>query len=357
MCAQRAMRLHIVRGGQEYGPYPVSDVQRFLADGSVFPHDEARKEGDPPGMRAPLAQVLQDAGIGYRATRKGNPFRLALEDLKSLELKLILPWREIASARWFKDRRLLYLAGIGLVPAFALALTRDVTAGYWAVALYFSGLWALFFYYLFKTKQVQLKYCFLCFFFTGMVSITALLLLQRIPPWSGLYALAQSDFLPSRFLGMFLGVGIHEELCKAAILFWLVRRPNKNLIPQTVVFYAMISGLGFGIYEGVAYQQTVNREQGVDMAYLLNIARLTSLPFLHAIWTGLAGYFISFAALYPRRRYGLWALAIAVPAVFHATYNTFGWGLMGLGSALLSVVLLMTYLSTCVQMQRNLIGP
>ena len=351
------MRIYISRGGQEFGPYPVGDIQRFLADGSVFPHDQARKEGEPTGLHKSLGQVFQDAGIAYRATRKGNPFRLALEDLKALEIRLILPWREVASARWLKDKRLLYLAGIGLVPAFALSLTRDVMAGYWAVALYFSALWAMFFYYLFRTKQVELKYCFLCFFFTGIVSITVLLLLQRIPPWSVLYAMAQSTALPSRLLGMLLGVGVHEELCKAAVLLWLVKRPNKYLIPQTVVFYGMISGLGFGIYEGVAYQQTVNREQGVDMAYLLNIARLTSLPFLHAIWTGLAGYFISFAALYPRRRYGLWLLAIGVPAAFHATYNTFGWGLLGLGSALLSVVLLMTYLSTCAQMQKNLIGP
>ena len=166
--------------------------------------------------------------------------------------------------------------------------------------------------------------------------------------------MADSNALLIRFAGMFLGVGIHEELCKAAVIFWLARRPNKYLIPQTLVFYGMMSGLGFGIYEGVGYQQTFNREQGVDMAYLLNIARLTSLPFLHAIWTGLAAYFISFAALYKRKQFGLWVLAIGIPAFFHAIYNTFGWGFIGLGTALLSVVLLMIYLSNCVQMQKNL---
>ena len=154
---------------------------------------------------------------------------------------------------------------------------------------------------------------------------------------------------------MFLGVGINEELCKAAIILWLVRRPGSILIPQTVVFYAMISGLGFGIYEGVNYQQTVNREQVIDVAYFMNIARLTSLPFLHAIWTGIAGYFISFAALVPAKRYGLWVLAIVTPASLHASYNTFGWNILGLGAGLLSVILLMTYLSNCKQMQKQLV--
>jgi RsiW-degrading membrane proteinase PrsW (M82 family) len=119
----------------------------------------------------------------------------------------------------------------------------------------------------------------------------------------------------------------------------------------------MISGLGFGICEGVAYQMTLNRKQGIDDAYFLNIARLTSLPFIHAIWTGLAGYFISFAVINPRKRYGLWILAICVPAFFHAVYNTFGWGLIGLGGALLSVILLSTYLASVQQMQQQLSRP
>src|SRR5690606_35234727 len=144
--------------------------------------------------------------------------------------------------------------------------------------------------------------CFVCFFFTGIIALTVLLSLQLLPPWDSLYGLVESDHFLVRVMGMFLAVGLHEELCKAAILFWLVRRPGSTLIPQTVVFYGMISGLGFGIYEGVAYQRSLNREQVIDIAYFLNVARLTSLPFLHAMWTGIAGYFISFAALIPPKR-------------------------------------------------------
>jgi RsiW-degrading membrane proteinase PrsW (M82 family) len=172
-----------------------------------------------------------------------------------------------------------------------------------------------------------------------------------------LYPLASSSNFLSRALGMFFAVGINEEICKAAIIFWLVKRPGSILAPQTVVFYGMISGLGFGIYEGVSYQQTINREQGVDAAYFLNIARLTSLPFLHAIWTGIAAYFISFSALVPKKKYGLWILAIVTPATLHAIYNTFGWNIIGLGSGLLGVVLLMSYLSNCNQMHQHLGKP
>ena len=200
------------------------------------------------------------------------------------------------------------------------------------------------------------------FFTTGIVAISVLLLLQLFPPWSTFYAMTQSESGLVSFVGYFFGVGINEELCKAAVLFYLASRPGKLLIPQTLVYYGMISGLGFGIYEGVHYQMGVNRELVIDDAYFLNIARLTSLPFLHATWTGIAGYFIGFASLSFSKRYGLWVLAILIPAFFHAVYDTFGlsvlgWGFFGLVSAVLSVLLMNLYLTNTIKMQKNLRGP
>ena len=350
------MRVIIQRNGREFGPYSASQVQQFLAQGNLFPHDLAREDHLAGGSYVPLSQLMARTRSPSGGAGIGNPFHRAIQDLKALDMRLIVPRQEIVSLRWTKDRRLMYLAAVGLAPAIALTVAPGVGSAYWLLALYFSALWSLFFYYLFRTGQVETKFCVLCFFFTGIVSIAGLLIIQRVPPWTYLYTMAKASNLPTRFLGMFFGVGVHEELCKATVLFWLVRRPGKLLIPQTVVFYGMISGLGFGIYEGVAYQQKVNRLAGVDTAYFLNIARLTSLPFLHAVWTGIAGYYVAFAALYPRRRFGLWVLAITTPALFHATYNTFGWGLVGLGAAFLSVILLMTYLSNCQQMQQHLVA-
>lgn len=346
----------IQREGKEFGPYPVAAVQQYLDQGILFPHDLARDAATPAAPWVPLTQVLTKAGVKNPAAG-GNFLARTWKDLKALELGVIFPWREIKSLQCFKDRKLLYLGGVGLVPMFALAILPGKWAGYWVIALYFSGLWSLFFYYLFKTPQIVNKLCVLSFFFTAIIPMSLLVVLQQIPPWTILYGMANGKDVLTRFIGMFLGVGIHEELCKAAILFWLARRPGKILMPQSLVFYGMMSGLGFGIYEGVHYQQTLNRQQELDTFYFLNVLRLTSLPFLHAIWTGIAGYFIAFAALYPRRQYGLWAVAIGIPALLHAVYNTFGWNLIGLASAMLGVVLLMTYLSNCVRIQQSLLKP
>ena len=350
------MNILIQRNGQQFGPYPDHVAHSYLATGQLLPQDLAKDASLPSSPWCPLDKLLLLTSPPPAASFNvfQNIAGKTLKDLKSFDLRLILPWKEISSLRWVQDRKLIYLALIGLAPAIVIAISGGAFLGYWAIAFYFSALWAIFFYYLFKTPQVKTPFCFICFFFTGIIAISVLLVIQRIPPWTLLYSLADSKDLLLRSLGFFFGVGINEELCKAAIIFWLVKRPGNILIPQTVVFYAMLSGLGFGIYEGVAYQQTINRAQGIDTAYFLNIARLTSLPFLHAMWTGIAGYFISFSALYPAKKYGLWVLAILIPASLHAIYDIFGWNILGLGTGLLSVILLVTYLSNCKQMQTQL---
>ena len=351
------MDIFVQRNGAVFGPYPHGLVQRYLDEGSLLANDLARDAAVPSIEWKALSQILASAGTRVRRRGLTQSLRQTVDAFRSFDLNLLFPWKEITSLRCMKNSRLIYFALIGLGPAIALTIAPGIWISYWAIAIYFSVLWALFFYSFFKTPQVIKKYCFLCFFFTGIVSITVMLLLQQLPLAAGVLAMTESTVLPVRALGMFLGVGIPEELCKAAILFWLVGRPGQILVPQTVVFYGLISGLGFGIYEGVSYQLMVNREQGVDTAYFLNIARLTSLPFLHAIWTGIAGYFLSFAVLYPNKKWALSIVAILIPALFHAIYNTFGWGFVGLGAAMLSVIFLMSYLSNCREIQKSLRVP
>lgn len=347
------MKIVIKRDGQIFGPYSDQIASNYLSTGQLLPHDLACDSSVANSPWVPLSVLLPNA-TQLTPRSIGSIISKVFQDLRSFNFGIIFPWREVTSLRWCNDRKLIYLALVGLGPATALGITAGASMAYWSIAFYFSTLWALFFYYLFKTPQIRVPLCFLCFFFTGIISIPVLLVIQNIPPWSILYGIVESPDFIMRAIGMFFGVGISEELCKTAIVFWVAMRPGNILMPQTVVCYGMLSGLGFGIYEGVDYQQTVNREMGIDMAYFLNVARLTSLPFLHAIWTGIASYFIAFAALQPRRKYGLWVIAICIPAVLHSAYNLFGWNILGLGSGLLGVILLMTYLSKCRQMQKHL---
>jgi RsiW-degrading membrane proteinase PrsW (M82 family) len=132
-----------------------------------------------------------------------------------------------------------------------------------------------------------------------------------------------------------------------------------------MVFYGLMSGLGFGIYEGMNYQMNQNfsvmnnapnLELGMAAYYFDNMLRLTTLPFLHAMWTAIGAYFWSLSMLYRSRRRGLWAAALGIPSILHGFYDTFTdsspW--VSLGVAFISVFALMIYLSRSQEFERAL---
>ena len=229
---------------------------------------------------------------------------------------------------------------------------------YWCLALYFAAIWALYFFQMFRTPEVNAKTAVIGFAATIFVGMPCILLAQFIPPLNFLHEMARSANLLPRFIGMFLGVGISEELCKAGAVYYVASRPGRILLPQTIVLYGLIAGLGFGSVEGALYQQGVNRQASTDVSYFLNILRLTSLPFLHAVWAGISAYFISFSMVVPSKRLGLRVVAILIPAFFHGLYNTAvstpGAQLAGPIAATVSVFFLISYLASCKEFKSHL---
>jgi len=223
---------------------------------------------------------------------------------------------------------------------------------FYEVSLYFSVIWGLFFYDCFKTPQVDLKTTLAVFFIMQAFVFAAWGFgLPKVNPF---YAFVETVF-PLNVIGYILGVGFTEELAKAVPLLIILYRAKEPLIPQTVVYYGLISGIAFGVWEGVEYQMTVNAEQEYTVAFYLNILRLTSLPFLHACWCGITGYFLSFANLYPKYRKGLYILAFTIPALIHGLYDSIsGWPFVSLFMVFIGLMLLMVYLKQSVNYQSKL---
>jgi RsiW-degrading membrane proteinase PrsW (M82 family) len=227
---------------------------------------------------------------------------------------------------------------------------------FYVISLYFSIIWGLFFFYFFKTSQINTKTT-IALFFILQVFVFIIWDILRFPAWPGislLYDLTESNYFIFRSIGFILGVGLLEETVKAIPLLLIVYKAKEPYVPQSLVFYGLMSGIAFGVFEGVQYQTSINTQLDYANAFFMNVARLTSLPFLHAIWTGMAGYFIAFANLYPKYRRSLYFLAIFVPAVIHGLYDTLGWNILGLLLTLMSVILLMSYLKQGVNYQSKL---
>jgi hypothetical protein len=135
--------------------------------------------------------------------------------------------------------------------------------------------------------------------FTGTVGILLLLGLQLIAarggPGGGIFfflvqmiaysyaaALNPDNGFVLSFLGFTLGVGLCEELCKAAPLVWAYRR-GASLDLHGAVVWGLASGVGFGVSEGIVYASEYYHGLHGGGIY---VVRFVSCVALHAAWSG-----------------------------------------------------------------------
>jgi RsiW-degrading membrane proteinase PrsW (M82 family) len=334
------------------GPFDIDQIQEFVRTGLILKRDIAYDINCLDEFRS-VEYFMNLHGKSLSVEHKGGLTR----QLKDLGRELILPPVIFTKEPWRQDKRLFILAlvGLGLSIIMSVAPFMQAFGVFYVVALYFSVIWGLFFYYMFKTDQVKLSTTVILFFGTQAVILLAYYILNigAFNPFSKYY---ESHNPMLSLVSCVLGIGIVEELIKVIPVILILHFTRTVIKPQTAVFYGLISGIAFGVFEGVHYQMGANYqllwtygiEAGYLSSYLSNIARLTSLPFLHAVWTGIASYYVGFAFLYPRYRISLYLLALFVPAVLHGLYDFICFnlpiGLMTIPVVVISVVLLMVYL-------------
>ncbi|MCC6232751.1 MAG: PrsW family intramembrane metalloprotease [Verrucomicrobiales bacterium] len=353
--------------GRPVGPYSIEDLSLFLQRGMVAQDTPVLVEGSTDTR--PLGSLLRPeaTSAAFRPPPSAPAHRPPLppgndgeagtsagRDFLRLAPHLMLPLEDLARLRAQDSRRILALAVIGLLPLFLVVYlqgTNDLGGAYWGIALYSSLLWALFFHATFSQPAVTLVRCVWAYVGSAVFSVGLVALARYVVPVEWVAVWIQSPSLSTRWAGHLVGVAAIEELSKLFVLYFLAERTTPQ---RAVLFYGLMAGLGFGIFEGVAYQSSQNllasfpsgqaTAKGAGLYYVLNFLRLTSLPFLHAMWTGIAAYFVGFALHHPSRRGGYLIAALAVPSLLHATYNTFADTLVGVTVALVTVLALNLYL-------------
>ncbi len=339
---------HIERNNVLHGPYDIKTMQTYLYEGQILLQDKVKKS---TGEYSTVRNIFKENSIKIRIKNNGN----ILKQVKSFGLSLLFPKSAISFKNLKSDQKLLWISIIGLAPAFLIKFTGSSVFTFYAIALYFSALWGLFFHTLFSTIQVEIRKTIKIFFLVQLLIFSSFYLfrLQEINPFYNLIEEKRSFF--ENILGYIFGVGFFEESIKLLSVYFIIKKSNEPLLPQTVVFYGLISGIGFGVFEGIIYQTGINSELEYNDSFFMNIARLTSLPFLHAIWSGISSYFLSFALLYPTNRYSLWVLAIIIPSILHGLYDVFTWSLPGLFVAYIGVTLLVIYLKNAKDFQNKIL--
>ena len=225
--------LYIIRNNKQYGPYDEGVVAEYVNQGSVVEHDVAKDA--QTGETATVAFFLSRKGIKTYVRHDGGVMR----QLRKIGGDLIVPKESLVNREWMQDKRLLVLAIVGLFPTLMLLIPMPEIGVFYIMALYFSAIWGLFFYYFFKTPQVTLRTTITVFFLTHIFVFVVwdIFGLVRFNPF---YALTEAPF-PIDLLGFVFGVGLSEELAKMVPLLIILARAKEPLLPRTLVFYGLMA--------------------------------------------------------------------------------------------------------------------
>ena len=278
----------------------------------------------PPAAPAPHAAPPRAAPAGagppgHAAPRKpGDPLGGQLIGA----LRMLVPigtWlRDPAMRQWLR----LLVAAYALTPLVLLIVLQHngdlVTLG-WVYCLYVAPLWALVFWFLIRPGPLSRLHLIIA----AIIIVAELVLIPALTlPWE--HALAPpttSHSLP----GWIAGVGLPEELTKAlpimVLAIVLLKARHIKLDVRMWMFLATLSGLFFGAYEA-SKVYVPNAILAIARGSALGIPEFAERVFVdglqHALWAGIAGFFIGLGTNYRRQRIPLWLLGIAVPTVLHS---------------------------------------
>ncbi len=330
----------IKRQEKELGPFTGDQIKTAFQKGQILKKDLIRHSNSEKCISVSdffkhngliLSQSTEDIGTVFT-----NFFKLVF---------VFLNFPKYMGKSWNENKIIIFLSSIVLIPVGVILFSSFPEISYSIFGLYFALIWALILYKTIGTDQVKLWHTIALFFATIIFSIIFINILHSTPFRVLVDTALASENLVVKFIAMFIGVGLVEEFCKQLFVYILILKSPTVISTKTAIFYGMICGLAFGIFEGVEYQMGVNKTMDVDMNYYYNLLRLTSLPFFHAIWAGIGAFFISLSFIDLRYNISYKIIGLILPAFIHATYNSFGWTLPGIGIIIIATILLMTYLA------------
>lgn len=330
-----------------------------MAVGSAAPAASAPAgQGQPSGAAAAPAMALRAQAAAGKL----------LSDLKSLKFSALFPLRHwIAEKPW----RMGWVQALAFLAFYPVAisllsdtagvqdLTAELKSAAWALGLYFAVIWGAIFYRTVKPGRIEPKIMLSTFFFTALIGITLVPVIKSLPIFSQIYSAKTSNDVELQLFGYVFGVGVVEESVKALPLcFWFLLQ-KRPATPREVGFLGVMSGLAFGVAEAVSYSILYSNAQNSGSMspgsfLIVQTMRLISLPLLHALWAGIAGYFIGLAAQFPQRQAALVVVGIGVVALIHGFYDTFSESWFAFGLCVLSLLLYIMYMRSAEKIAEEL---
>lgn len=252
-------------------------------------------------------------------------------------LEILLPVKSWISNPGWKQRLRLAVIPYALLPGIFFTLyvnSSNLSTPGWLYSLYVAPLWAFAFWLLIRPGSLGRR---------ELLAAAGVIAFGQV--WTQVVTIKINDHIghldkatlsdgsvvtypaPLSFLDA-LGVGFNEEITKALPVLIaavvLLKWRRERLGPRMWMFIGTMSGLAFGVAEAASYTSqylvsiaSASNNNGAVVPTLQFAERVFVDGLQHAVWAGIAGFFVGMALTYPKRRVELVLFAVTVPAVLH----------------------------------------
>jgi len=200
-----------------------------------------------------------------------------------------------------------------------------------------SIVWLWFF--LKKDKHPESKRMILRTFFYGMLATVPTALIEL-----GFFETVKTFPIPSLLFAILyalVGIGFVEEILKYLVVKKTVLNHREFDEPVDAMIYMIVAALGFAALENLLILlPMIANFQFFDAAFV-SIFRFVGATFLHALASGLVGYFLALSLSQTKNRLKLMAKGIVIATLLHGLYDLSIMKVEGNAKFILPVIILM----------------
>lgn len=198
-----------------------------------------------------------------------------------------------------------------------MAAIIGINAGYLLLTFLPPILWLLF--YLREDRHPEPKRLLLIAFLGGMASAGLAVAAELLVVGRG-GLLSLNEHVIGNALAVFLVIGLIEEYVKYLPVKFLIERRTEFDEPVDAMIYMMTSALGFAALENALFTFPLLREN-LFIGLEVTANRFLGANLLHALTSGIVGFFLARAWFHPHRRHFV-MLGVIIAAVLHAAFNS-----------------------------------
>jgi RsiW-degrading membrane proteinase PrsW (M82 family) len=180
-----------------------------------------------------------------------------------------------------------------------------------------SLLWLQF--YLRRDMKPEPKMMILKIFFYGMLSTIPAIFLET----AFFEKIGDFNFSPSivTALNIFLGVAFVEEFLKFSVIKLKVLKNPEFDEPVDAMIYMIIAALGFAAAENLLLLFLLPKTAFWEVVFEISLLRFLGATFLHALASGIIGFFVGLSFFRKQNRNKLILLGLTLAVILHGFYN------------------------------------